>query len=76
MVGLVWVLTSGLLTGSGTIDVSYDQIRSIHLQPVPEGPTGPLFVPRPRRADELPLALVRDFPHAAARPAAPAAQLQ
>jgi hypothetical protein len=28
---------------------------------VPEGPPGPVFVPRPRRADELPLELVRDF---------------
>jgi hypothetical protein len=59
--GVVWLLTSGILTRSGTIDVSYDQIRSIHLQPVPEGPTGPLFVHRPRRAEELPLELVRDF---------------
>jgi hypothetical protein len=53
--GVVWLLTSGLLTRSGTIDASYDQIRSIHLQPVPEGPTRPLFVHRPRRAEELPL---------------------
>ena len=62
VVGLVWLGSSGLLTASsGQINAGYDQIRSIHLQPVPEGPTGPLFVPRPRRADELPLALVRDF---------------
>lgn len=61
VVGVIWILTSGFLTRSETIDVSYSQIRSIHLQPVPEGPTGPLFVPHPRRADELPLNLVRDF---------------
>jgi hypothetical protein len=41
--------------------VGLDQIRSIHLQPVPEGPTGPLFVPQPRHPNELPLALVQDF---------------
>lgn len=62
IVGLAWLGTSGRLsTSSGSIGVGYGQIRSIHLQPVPEGPTGPLFVPRPRRSDELPLELVRDF---------------
>jgi hypothetical protein len=62
IVGLVWVGASGLLDRSGgQINVGYDRIRSIHLQSVPEGPPGPLFVPRPRRADQLPLELVRDF---------------
>ena len=62
LVGGPWLGTSGLLdTSSGSIDAGYDQIRSIHLQPVPEGPTGPLFVPRPHHVDELPLDLVRSF---------------
>lgn len=61
VVGLVWLGTSGLLDGSGWIDAGYGQIRSIQLQPVPEGPVGPLFVARPRRAGELPLELIRDF---------------
>ena len=61
IVSVPWLGTSGLLNSSGHINVGYDQIRSIHLQPVPEGPTGPLFVPRPHQADELPLALVRSF---------------
>lgn len=61
MIGLIWLGTSGLLGRHGSIDAGYDQIRSIQLQPVPEGPAGPLFVPRPRRAGELPLELVRDF---------------
>lgn len=61
IVGVVWLGTSGLLDRSGAISVGYDQIRSIQIQPVPEGPVGPLFVPRPRRAGELPLELVRDF---------------
>jgi hypothetical protein len=54
--------TSGVFnTASGHIDVAYGQVRSIHLQPVPEGPQGPLFVPRPQNANELPLGLVRQF---------------
>lgn len=64
IVGVVWLGASGLLglgTSSGQINASYAQIRSIHLQPVPEGPQGPLFVPHPHNADELPLALVRQF---------------
>jgi hypothetical protein len=61
IVGLPWLGTSGLLSTSGSINVGYGQIRSIHIQPAPEGPTGPLFVPRPHRVDELPLGLVRDF---------------
>jgi hypothetical protein len=61
VIGVPWLGTSGLLDRSGPINVNYDQIRSIHLQSVPEGPSGPSFVPRPRRADELPLVLVRDF---------------
>lgn len=61
LVGMLWLGTSGPLSTSGTIDVQYAQIRSIHLQPVPEGPTGPLFVARPRRVGDLPLELVRDF---------------
>lgn len=61
IVGVPWLGTSGLLTGSGSIDVGLAQIRSIRLQPVPEGPPGPSFVPRPHGTDELPLALVQDF---------------
>ena len=61
IVAVPWLGTSGLLKSSGHINAGYDQIRSIHLQPVPEGPTGPLFVPQPRHADELPLELVRSF---------------
>jgi hypothetical protein len=61
VIGVPWLGTSGLLDRSSPINVGYGQIRSIHLQPVPEGPTGPLFVPQPRHADELPLALVRSF---------------
>jgi len=61
VIGAPWLLTSGLLDRPGSINASLGQIRSIHLQPVPEGPTGPLFVPRPRHQDELPLQLVQDF---------------
>jgi hypothetical protein len=61
VVGLVWLGASGILDRSGSINVDYGQIRSIRLQSVPEGPPGPLFVPRPHRPDELPLELVRDF---------------
>ena len=61
MVAVPWLGTSGVLNTSGHIDVSYGQIASIHLQPVPEGPTGPLFVPRPQGDSELPLDLVRGF---------------
>jgi hypothetical protein len=61
LIGVPWLGTAGLLyTLSGSIDAGYDQIRSIH-QPVPEGPTGPLFVSRPHHLDELPLGLVRSF---------------
>lgn len=61
IVGTLWLVTSGVLSASGHIDVGYGSIRSIQLRPVPEGPQGPLFVPRPHSASELPLALVQGF---------------
>lgn len=61
VVGVLWLATSGLLDRSGQVNVRYDQIRSIQLLPAGEGPVGPLFVPRPNRATELPLALVQGF---------------
>jgi hypothetical protein len=61
VVAVVWLGSSGLLrTSSGRINAGYDQIRSIHLQPG-EGPSGPMFVPRPRASGDLPLALVRNL---------------
>jgi hypothetical protein len=60
-VGVVWLGTSGALDTSSTRHLAsgYKDIASIHLQPVPEGPTSPMFVPTPKSAYEKPLALVR-----------------
>lgn len=60
-VGVVWLGTSGAFNTSSTRHLAsgYKDIASIHLQPVPEGPTSPMFVPTPKSAYEKPLALVR-----------------
>ena len=60
VISVAWIGSSGVFnTAGGHLNVRYDQIRSIQLQS--GGPAGPLFVPHPHKANELPLALVRQF---------------
>jgi hypothetical protein len=61
VVGVAWLGNSGAFNTSsaGHLSSGYKDIASIHLQPVPEGPTGPMFVASPKSAYDKPLALVR-----------------
>ncbi len=63
-VGVMWLGASGAFNTSSTQHLAsgYDDIASIHLQPVPEGPTSSMFVPSPKSAYDKPLALVRPDP--------------
>jgi hypothetical protein len=63
VVGIVWLGASGVFNTSSAAHLSagYSDVASIHLQPVPEGPTSPMFVPEPRSVGDRPLALVRDL---------------
>jgi hypothetical protein len=62
-VAVVWLGSSGAFNTSSTrhLTSGYDDIASIHLQPVPEGPTSPMFVPTPTSAYDKPLALIRSL---------------
>jgi hypothetical protein len=62
VMGVAWLGVSGAFRpGSGSLGYRYRDIASIQIQPVPEGPPTPGFVPNPRRIDEQPLALLRDL---------------
>jgi hypothetical protein len=61
VMGVVWLGTSGVFNASSTQHLAsgYTDIASIRLQPVPEGPTSPMFVLIPKSVYDKPLALVR-----------------
>jgi hypothetical protein len=62
IVGLIWLGTSGVFDRSSShLPYGYKDIASIHLQPVPEGPSSPPFVPHPNQISEMPLVLVADL---------------
>jgi hypothetical protein len=62
IMGVIWLGESGAFnTASGPLSVGYNDIASIRLQAVPEGPPGPLFTPRPRLVGDQPLAVIRDL---------------
>jgi len=63
IVGIAWLGSSGVFNTSSTAHLSagYSDVASIHLQPVPEGPTSPMFVPHPTKVRDRLLALVRQL---------------
>jgi hypothetical protein len=63
VVGLAWLGASGVFNTASTahLRAGYSDVASIHLQPVPEGPASPMFVPEPKSVGDKPLALVRNL---------------
>lgn len=60
VMGVVWLVVSGAFRpGPGSLHYRYQDIALIQIQPVPEGPPTPGFVPKPHTVDQQPLALVR-----------------
>jgi hypothetical protein len=57
--GVVWLGESGTISTAGSITANYNDIRSLRIQPVPEGPPGPVFVRHPSGRGERSLSLVR-----------------